>query len=219
MVIWLVRYTRGMEKYILDTNLFFNMEPGLGLGKKTEDVVVAVTKAVKKLKNEKKGEVFMPPSIIKEFLSFFDDKEQAFLKDFLAVVTAKSPNMAGVEFHADIFYKLVNDIRDRSYKGLAIAEDELKRIAKEQLGADAPSSKQDFEKTVGRHIKTLRDRYRNATRTGFLDSVADLDLIVLAKEQDAHLVSTDEGVIAWGRSFGIKEMDATVFGKKLSALL
>ncbi len=209
---------KGMDQYILDTNLFFNMEPGLNMGKKTEDVVIKVTKAVKKLKEDKKGEVFMPPSIVKEFLSFFDDKEQSFIKDFLSVVTVKTPEVTKVDFSASIFYKLIADIRERSYRGLTISEDELKRALKEHAGHNF-ESKQDFEKASGKHVKTLRDRYRQATRVGFLDSVADLDLITLAKEQDAYVVTADEGVLAWGRIFGVKEMEASIFGKKLSALL
>ena len=68
-------------------------------------------------------------------------------------------------------------------------------------------------------IKNFRDRYRNATRTGFLDSVADLDLIVLSKEINGFLVTSDDGVLSWGRIFGIKEMPASVFRKRLEDLL
>lgn len=207
-----------MDKYVLDTNLFFNMEPGLGIGKKTEDVVVKATKAMRALAKDRKAEFFMPPRVVDELLSFFEDKNQAFLKDFQAVLTVKSPHVSSVEFPAAVFYNLVADIRDRSYRGLAIAEEELKKAGKSLLGSSS-STKKDFEQQTGAFVKTLRDRYRNATRTGFLDSIADLDLIVLAKEQDAYLVSTDEGVVKWGRIFGVKEMEATVFGKKLSAHL
>ena len=207
-----------MDRYVLDTNLFFNMEPGLGIGKKTEEVIIKATKAIKALKKEKKAEFLMPPRVVDELLSFFDDKNQPFLKDFLAVLTVKSPHVSSVEFPAAVFYNLVSDIRDRSYRGLTIAEEELKRAGKE-LQSAPEGTKQDFEKSIGRHVKSLRDRYRQATRVGFLDSVADLDLIVLSKEQDAYLVTTDEGVIKWGRIFGVKEMESTVFGKRLSGLL
>src|SRR3990167_8358140 len=170
-----------MDHYVLDTNLFFNMEPGLNMGKKTEDVVMKVTKSVKKLVDDKKGKVFMPPSIVKEFLSFFDDKEQPFIKDFLTVVTIKTPDITKVDFSASVFYKLVADIRERSYRGLTLSEEELKRALYEHAGHSF-ESKQDFEKISGKHVKTLRNRYRQATRVGFLDSVEDLDLITLAKE-------------------------------------
>ncbi|MBI2034587.1 MAG: hypothetical protein HYT11_02535, partial [Candidatus Levybacteria bacterium] len=50
-----------MDRYVLDTNLFFNMEPGLGLGKKTEEVVMATTLGIKKLKEKAMAEFYMPP--------------------------------------------------------------------------------------------------------------------------------------------------------------
>ncbi len=200
-----------MDKYILDTNLFFNMEPGLGLGKKTEEVIGKTTEGIKKLKG--KAEFFMPPRIVDELLSFFEDKKQGFLQDFLAQITVKSPEP--LYSPTQIFYQIVQDIRERSYRGLTIAEEELKKAAEAMVG-QPKLDKKDFEMKTGLVIKNLRERYRQATRFGFLDSVADLDLIVLAKEVDAYLVSTDEGVIRWGRVFGVKEMAAEILGKKLS---
>ena len=85
--------------------------------------------------------------------------------------------------------------------------------------AEKDLGKKDFQIKIGATIKNFRNRYRNATRTGFLDSVADLDLIVLAFEQEAFLVSSDEGVLKWGRIFGVKEMPSEVFQKRLGALL
>jgi RNA ligase partner protein len=204
-----------MEKYVLDTNLFFNMEPGLGIGSKTDVVMKKVTVAIKNLKNKKKAAFYMPPSIIKELKTFFKDRESAFLKDFLFEITIKSPDLSKISFPAEVFYKLIQDIRERSYKGLLTSEDELKKAVLSLVGIKF-KDKKESQMRIGVFVKNLRERYRQNTRFGFLDSVADLDLIVLAKEQDAYLVSTDEGVITWGRIFGIKEMEAAMFGKKLT---
>ena len=76
-------------------------------------------------------------------------------------------------------------------------------------------SKKDFEISIGEVVKKFRDRYRQATRFGFLDSLADLDIIMLSQELEGTLVSTDEGVLHWGRVFGVKEMPASVFGQLL----
>ena len=51
-------YDIFMERYVLDANLFFNMEAGLGLGEKTESVVKNLTSIAKKLKTNKKSEFF-----------------------------------------------------------------------------------------------------------------------------------------------------------------
>jgi hypothetical protein len=208
----------GMEKYVLDANLFFNMEAGLGLGQKTEEVVVNMTAIGKKLKESKKGEFLMPPRVVDEFLSFFEDKNQAFIKDFLSTITIKAPEVDKVSFPAAVFYQLVEDIRGRSYRGLAIGEEEIKRAAQTMMGQPA-ADKKDFEIKTGAFIRSFRERYRHATRFGFLDSIADLDLIVLAKEQQGYLVSSDEGVIRWGRIFGVKETPVAVLRKQVDLLL
>lgn len=207
-----------MDAFILDTNLFFNMEPGLGLGKKTEDVVIKVTKAAQAAAETKKVQFYMPPTIIAEFLGFFEDKEQPFLKEFQAQIRSKAPDIQGVQFPASVFYKIVEDIRGRSYRGLTISEDVVKNAIQELAGRKF-EDKKSHEMAIGPFLKNLRERYRQATRTGFLDSVADLDLIVLAKELNGTLVSTDEGVTAWGREFGVAEMEASAFGSFLQGLL
>src|SRR3989338_9607720 len=207
-----------MERYILDANLFFNMEAGLGLGEKTEVVVKKLTEMVNKLKAAKRAEFYLPPRVVDEFLSFFENKEQQFLKNFLSVITVKSPDLAKATFPAQVFYELVADIRQRSYRGLNIGEEEIEKAGRAMLGKNNLSTK-DFQMQIGSVDKKFRERYRQATRFGFLYSVADLDLIVLAKELDGFLISTDEGVIHWGRLFGVKETPVSVWKKKLDGLL
>lgn len=207
-----------MENFILDTNLFFNIGAGLGMGKTTEEIVINLTEIIKKLKKNSKASFYMPPRIVDEFLSFFENKEKVFIKDFLSTVNVQSPNASKIDFSSNIFYKLVEDIRNRSYRGLNIAEEEIVK-AGEMTSNKKFESKKDFQIAIGKFIKNFRDRYRNATRTGFLDSVADLDLIVLSKEVDGFLVTSDEGVLTWGRTFGIKEMPASIFQKRLEDLL
>jgi len=194
-----------MDTYILDTNLFFNMQAGLNFGKTTDEVIKNMTLCGKKV------ELFMPPRIVEEFLSFFENKEQENIKKLLAVITVKSPVIESFQFPASIFYTLVEDIRNRSYRGLRVGEEEIEQAGKSLMNAGL-LSKMDFQKRVGQQIKGFRDRYRQATRVGFLDSVADLDIIVLAKETNGTVVSTDEGLLKWSRLFGVKEMSPSVFG-------
>ncbi len=211
-----------MESFVLDTNLFFNIGAGLEMGKTTEAIVVKLTEIIKKLKKNSRASFYMPPRIVDEFLSFFEDKNQEFIKNFLSGINIKSPNPSGADFSSKIFYRLIEDVRTRSYRGLNIAEEEIVRAGEAMAGkkADPPAGgKKEFQIAIGKFIKNFRDRYRNATRTGFLDSVADLDLIVLSREVDGFLVTSDEGVLSWGRIFGIKEMPASIFQKRLEDLL
>lgn len=207
-------YHTTMEKFIIDTNLFFNMQSGLGLGDKTEKVVIKFTKGAQKLKNDG-AQIYVPPRVVEEFLGFFENKDQPFIHDFLSVVVVKAPDTHTPSFSAQLFYKLVEDVRLRSYRGLRIGEEEIESAASHMLNKN-DLDKKTFQQEIGAFIKKFRERYRNATRFGFLDSLADLDLIVLAKEQDGNLVSSDEGVVAWGRMFGVKEVSPAAFGKRLA---
>ena len=194
-----------MQPYILDTNLFFNMQAGLGFGDTTDTVIDSITILGKKEK------LFMPPRIVEEFLSFFENKEQENIKKLFTIITVKSPNIDSFQFPASVFYTLVDDIRNRSYRGLRTGEEEIEQAA-EAFMSTSSLSKIEFQKKVGIQIKGFRDRYRQATRVGFLDSIADLDIIVLAKELDGVVVSTDEGLLKWSRLFGVKEMSPSAFG-------
>jgi RNA ligase partner protein len=200
-----------MKKYVLDTNIFFNMEANIGLGNKTEEVIKNLTQLIKKNKDK---EFFIPPSAVDEFLSFFENKNQDFIKDFLSILTIKAPDYNQINFSANVFYQIINEVRKRAYRGLNIAEEEVFNAGKLMLN-EKKLNQQEFQIKIGEVIRKLRERYRKATRYGFLDSVADLDLIVLAKEIDGFLVSTDEGVIKWARVFGVKELPAMVFVKQL----
>lgn len=205
-----------MEKYVLDANIFFNMESGSNLGKKTNEVISLLINYGKKLKD--KAEFLMPPSVIKEFLSFFEDKNQAQIKELLSIIVVRSPNKNQLNLSVAIFYQLIEEIRKRSARGLNLGEEEIKKAGLIMAGSPR-LDKKSFEIKIGAVIKNFRDRYRHATRTGFLDSVTDLDLIVLTKEVDGFLVSADDGVITWGRAFGIKEVVLPVLRTRLDALL
>jgi len=208
------------EKFILDTNLFFNTESGLNLGQKTEDVVIGLIRLISKLKQGKKADFFMPPKAIEEFLSFFTDKNQSFLQTFISLITIKSPNIQRITLPAGLFYELISDIRARSWRGLQIAEEEMEKAVLGFLPKKIDlKNKKDIQLNLGVYKRNLRERYRHATRFGFLDSVTDLELILLSLELDAYLVSTDEGVVNWGRKFAIKEMPAGLLVKHLDDLL
>jgi len=205
-----------MEKFVIDTNFFLNLEIKSGFGKNPKDVIINFTQLANKIKKQGKAEFFMPPRISEELASFFN--QENFIKDFFNVMTIKSPDLSNVQFSAAVFYQLIDEVRERSYRGLKIAEETVIAGAKKMMGKGI-LNKIEFEKEIGSAIKNLRERYRKATRFNFLDSVADLDLIVLAKELDGFLVSSDEGVIRWGRIFGVKEVPPSLFRERLLSFL
>jgi RNA ligase partner protein len=205
-----------MEKFVIDTNFFVNLEIKSGFGNNPKEVIGGFTNLANRLKKENKSEFFMPPRILDEFFGFFENYP-AIKKDFSNTITIKSPDVFNLQFPAGVFYQLVDEIRKRTYRGLRIAEEAVEDGARKTTGKKL--NKIEFEKTIGSTIKNLRERHRNATRVNFLDSVADLDLIVLTKQIDGFLISSDEGVLRWGRVFGVKEVPPRLFRERLLSLL
>jgi RNA ligase partner protein len=205
-----------MEMYILDTNLFFNMEAKMGLGNDTESIIRKITDIIKKSKN--KAVFYMPPRIVEEIKSFFENPDQEFLIEFFSNISIKSPNLSELAINAHVIAEYIEESRVRAYRSQDVAEEEIVHAGEMFMGKEALPHK-EFQMAIGKIKKNFRNRYRNALRTGFIDSLADFDLIMLAKELDAYLVSTDEGVIQWGRKLGVKENDPSVLGKKMQEYL
>lgn len=194
-----------MDSYILDTNVFFNMEAGFSLGKTTNEVIKTIIQSAQKGKEVKTHVFYMPPRIVDEFLSFFEDKDQSIIQQLLAVVIVQSPSVHEGSVPAHILYTMVEDIRQRSLRGLRVGEEEIEKAGKSLMDKGS-LDRITFQKTIGEYVRGYRDRYRQATRVGFLDSVADLDVIMLAKEVKGSIVSSDEGLLKWARLFGVKEV-------------
>jgi RNA ligase partner protein len=205
-----------MQNYILDTNLFFNMEGHLGIGETTEKIIRNLTVAMGKTKDT--HSYLIPPTVADEIKTFFDNPEEDFLLDFFKMATIKSPSLTELTISAKTMSDFIDESRERSYRGMKVGEEEMISTGNLFMGKEVLPHK-EYQITIGKVIKTFRDRYRNATRTGFLDSKADFELIMLAKETDGYLISTDVGVIKWGRIMGVKEMDSSAFGKMIQEYL
>lgn len=207
-----------MRNYILDTNFFFNLEIKSDFGDNPKEIFVLVAQYSHKLRAAGLAEFYVPPRIIDEIETFINLR-QDYIQNFLAEVTIKAPDRAKVQLSTEVVYALIQEIRDRSYRGLQVAEEEMGIAVKALQGTDPDVSRPDYQKKIGEHIRKLRDRYRNATRTKFLDSVADLDVIVLAKELDGAVVTADEGVLLWSRACGVREVVPHVLRQELDSLL
>jgi len=68
-------------------------------------------------------------------------------------------------------------------------------------------------------ITGLREKYRMALREGILDSKEDLDVLLLAKELNATVVSADEGIRKWAERIGLKYVEANKFSILLEEFL
>jgi len=126
----------------------------------------------------------------------------------------KTPDRHEVTLSADIFYSYVSDMRTRLNKGMSVAEEAIWEAATNCLnvksgGLDAEQLELKVKKEViGSTIGKFRERYRAALRYGILDSAPDLDVMLLAKELNAAVVSGDTGIEAWSEKLGLRYVQA-----------
>jgi RNA ligase partner protein len=171
-------------KVVLDTSLFVNPDVRLSLGSSpTEalDTFLSLAQRIGIL------EFYMPPSVFEELLHFVE--RERISADLLLILHQKPPKKHELATPAFLLYELIEDIRERVNKGLRLAEKAVR---------SAENKKPD------EIIQDMRRKYREALREGIIDSKEDVDLLLLAMELDALLITADQGLIKWAEKLGIK---------------
>lgn len=169
----------------LDTSLFTNPDSASQWGEGAAEALRAFADTARRA--QARLAFFMPPSIYEELKGFVEPGEIP--DDFELVVALRAPNRFNVHVPGFLLYELIEDIRRRIDRGLRVAE----RAVREAGG-------RAIESSIGR----LRDQYRAALRSGLLDSREDVDLILLASELDAAVVSSDKAVVTWAENLGLR---------------
>ena len=172
------------DKLVLDTSLFVNPDIRNGFGTTPTDAINGFVELADRIPSL---EFYMPASIFDELMNFVDKKDLS--GRFVALINQKSPSKHELTCPAYLFYELVDDMRNRINKGLRIAEKTVREAG---------------EGNERELIQGMRKSYREALREGILDSKEDVDLIFLAKELDAMLVTVDYGAIAWADKLGVR---------------
>lgn len=198
-----------MLSFILDTNFFVNLQRPLNLGANKEAVVENLYKEVWRLIKSDNIVLYTTPDSFRELASFFEDqpKHLGLLNNLLTVA---SPSLTNLKINASLFAELIAETGKRLYRGLRVAEEPLKELVNQPQTFDP--------ETLTKKITSLREKYRRATREGFIDSTTDLGLIFLSREKGAALVSSDAGLIHWARNFGCQELLPEAFVNKMQAL-
>ncbi|MFH1786042.1 MAG: RNA ligase partner protein [archaeon] len=191
------------QKFVLDTTAFTNATSP----KKSKDVLQYTKKLVKIVADArvKLGVTcYIPyPMAYNELVACLKmrDAKEAQLIDLDTWFIKKTPNRYEVKLSSEIFYEYIGDIRERMNKGLRLAEDAVKEASRKKDHAPL--------------ITILRDKYKSALREGVLDSREDLDVLLLAKELNAGVVTADEGMIKWAEKMGLEIIPANRFPKIL----
>lgn len=190
----------GQEKFkksavVLDTSLFVNPEVRESFGRTPTEALEDFLFLASQIPHL---EFYMPPSIFEELLNFIEPEKIS--GDLLVVLQQKPPKKHELTCPAFLLYELIEDMRERINKGLRVAEKAVRGVSK--------AGEEEI-------IKDMRRKYREALREGIIDSKEDVDLILLARELDALLVTADQGIIKWAEKFGIKWLVSSKFKEYL----
>ena len=182
-----------MEVFVLDTSVFTNPDVYTQFER---DQIGAIENFIS-LASHSRAQFYIPTSVYEELNKMV---ELGSLKPkFELAVRIRSPRRFNLMVPAEFLYEFIEEVRYRINKGLRIAEEHTKEAGKLS------------EEDVGRLISKLREKYREALRTGIIDSKEDLDVLLLAYELDGILVSGDEGLRNWADKVGIKLIDPRSF--------
>lgn len=169
---------------VLDTSLFVNPDVRANLGDTPTEAMETFLFLAAQIHILN---FFMPPSTFEELLHFVE--KERIPADLLVILHQKPPKKHELKCPAFLLYEFIEDMRERVNKGLRIAEKAVR-------GA---------EKNGAEHvIQELRRKYREALREGIIDSKEDVDLLLLAMELDALLITADQGLIRWAEKLGVQ---------------
>jgi RNA ligase partner protein len=201
------------QRFVLDTSVFLTPE----IRREDEDLEAACIHLLELIADAKLAlniSCYMPPSIDDELTAMLRDRDLAdeIFEKLDTWVIIKSPARYEVEIPAHVVYEFVDEMSTRVNSGLRVAE---KAVRKAEESKDQPVDDHDHMSEVDRVISELRDEYRDELRQGVLDSREDFDLLVLAREMGAGVVTEDQGIISWADDFGLRHLQ----GRNFPALL
>jgi RNA ligase partner protein len=185
-------------RVVLDTSIFVNPDVRVNLGRTPTEALDNFIEIASKLSEH---EFYMPPSVFEELMNFVDREKLS--GELLVHLHQKPPSRYTLTTPALFLYELIEDMRDRVNKGLRFAE---RAVRMNQESTDAT-------------IRDLRKKYREALREGVIDSKEDVDLILLAMELDALLVTADQGAAKWADKLGVRWLFPEKFKEYLTASL
>ena len=203
------------QRFVLDTSLFLTEE----IRRDDEDLAAALERLLDVIAEAKVQlgiSCYFPPSIYEELTTMLAERDvpDEVLSKLSTWVIKKNPARYEVMIPAEIVYGFIEEMSNRVNRGLRVSEKAVRK-AEESRG----KATDDHMSEVDRVISDLRDDYRDALRQGVLDSREDFDLLVLARELDAGVVTEDTGIISWAEDFGLRYLRGREFPTLLEEYL
>ena len=201
------------QRFVLDTSLFLTPEIRTD-GESLEEACLALLDRIATARLEHGISCYMPPSIYQELTVMLEDRtvDHEIIQKLNTWVITKSPAHFEVMIPAEMVYEFIDEMSERVNRGLRVSE---KAVRKTEDKRGEAVEDHDHMTDVDRVISDLRDEYRDALRQGVLDSREDFDLLILARELDAGVVTEDTGIINWAEDFGLRYLR----GRDFPALL
>jgi len=205
------------QRFVVDTSAFLTEE----IRRDDEDLEAALERFVTLIADAKLQlgiSCYMPPSIQEELLRMLEDRDiDPTLKSRLNTwIIRKNPAHYEVMIPAEVVYEFVQEMSERVDRGLRVSERAVRNA--EEAGA-ADLDEHEYKTPTDEVISDLRDNYRRALRQGILDSREDFDLLVLARELEAGVVTEDTGIINWAEEFGLRYLRGREFPPLLEEYL
>ncbi|APW98163.1 RNA ligase partner protein [Halobiforma lacisalsi AJ5] len=205
------------QRFVLDTSLFVTEE----IRREDESLEEAVLRLLDLIAHARLNlgiSCYVPPTIHDELTTMLEARgvaEEVYAK-LNTWVVRKHPDRYGLEIPANVVYSFVDEMSDRVDRGLRVSEEAVRRA---ERASDEPLEDHEHKTEVDAVISDLRDKYRGAMRTGVLDSREDFDLLILARELDAGVVTEDRGIIDWTEDFGLRYIRGREFPDLLEQYL
>jgi len=209
------RLQKTLRVYVLDTSAITDPRLRGVLGAKDIDEAIRrLAELIAEARLSHGLEVYMPPSVYEEARRYLLSNGVTIrsFEELATWITIKPPARHEIRIPASVVRDYVEEIRNRITKGLRVAEEHVRRAF--EIGGMYPQdtvSREERGEKLGTLIRGLRERYRQATRHGVLDSVEDLDAVLLAVELQAILVSNDEGARRFAETLGVVSIDPLRF--------
>lgn len=196
------------QRFVLDTSVFLSEEIRFE-GEELEDAIERLLDSIATAKLALNISCYIPPSIHDELTVILEDRgvSDPVLSKLETWVIKKNPGRFEVMIPAELVYRFIDEMSGRVDKGLRVSEDAVREAS------------EDGQADVGAVISDLRSQYRSTLRRGVLDSREDFDLLILARELDAGVVTEDTGIINWAEDFGLRYLRGRDFPPLLDSYL
>ncbi|MDY6775070.1 MAG: RNA ligase partner protein [Halobacteria archaeon] len=197
------------QRFVVDTSAFMTDEIRRE-GESLEDALTRLLDLIADAKLKLNISCYFPPSIYDELDGMLRDRDisDETYSRLNTWVIKKNPARFEVMIPAEIVYGFIDEMSDRVNRGLRVSEEAVRRAEKSK---PETVDEHDYMTEVDKVVSDLRDKYRDTLRQGVLDSREDFDLLILARELDAGVVTEDEGIIRWASDFGLRYMRGREF--------